>query len=483
MRFERTDIVPFSEVINRPTATELDDYTEYKRLRKFHRDGKRKAGLTIDISSLAPAKAAPPIAPPVAPLLRQPNPIAGSESAAPKILRKGSPRKPTFKHLHFDLPDERFSLISRSPTATPNVPSPVPSPLFFEETDTDYFFAEPSPHKASKLAGPSTDSFQCAPTPPANTTFDPDKERSPATRSELTGASVHHNIREVAPWIDFDADLRLPEDIPVPLSRQVSSERIPPLLRSSPTVASRILERNLRLEEDSSPLMSPWGNRRKSIGLGSRAFLLSPNAWRKDDQETDSGRKSIFVRTKNPMAKLFDGAGEHNDDDEPVSPRTRSRHQTSSSHEGVRVISPIPIRPPISPESPFALGRRGAIYSDGAEEHDFSRTNTHSVSFSPTNTHSFNFSPTNHPSVTSPYDNDDPSVESTSPWFPMSLISRATTSVATHTHTQIEAGEVVSTSETIKEEGKVVFKYPRWDTPKTKARKKRNSLDVAPDDF
>ena len=49
VKFERSDPVPMKEVIKYPTATELDDYSEYKRLRKAHRDGKRKVNTASSI--------------------------------------------------------------------------------------------------------------------------------------------------------------------------------------------------------------------------------------------------------------------------------------------------------------------------------------------------------------------------------------------------------------------------------------------------
>jgi hypothetical protein len=110
-------------VTHRPTATEVDDYTEYKRLRKQHRDGKRKAvGSTIDLSHIVPqypTKAAPPIAPPFAapivPAIGTPLPVTSSAlspvspAIPPKILRirSGSltTQKINFRHPHFDLPE------------------------------------------------------------------------------------------------------------------------------------------------------------------------------------------------------------------------------------------------------------------------------------------------------------------------------------------------------------------------------------------
>jgi hypothetical protein len=61
------------------------------------------------------------------------------------------------------------------------------------------------------------------------------------------------------------------------------------------------------------------------------------------------------VRSRNPMAKLFDGTA--SEADEAPHPR--------GSSEGIR--SPVPMRP-FSPDSPFRAGRRDAIYTDSGED-------------------------------------------------------------------------------------------------------------------
>jgi hypothetical protein len=451
-----------------------------------------------------PVKAAPPIAPAVAPWLIGPSLTVAAGAAAPKIARKGSSRKK--KHLHFELPDDRRSLKLKNPIQTPKVQSPPTSPASFKANDTDYFFSTPSPaRKASNLAVPAASGYSQPKKPsPPKVNVDLEKGKSPATSSDLTAASTQKNIREVAPWIDLEAELHLPEEDEAPLSRQIS-------LKISPTVSSKMHKGKQRPEKESPP-MSPWSSRRKSGGMG-RTFLLTPGG-RKGDQDPGS-RKSIFVRSKNPMAKHLDGAGENvNDDEEPVSPKSRPRRQASSS-ESIGVVSPIPIRPhPISPESPFALGRRGAIYTDGLDDDDeispidthaaefpndndndengfaplptndprdnFSPSPTHTVNLPSTNTYSFNFSPVNHPTAALA-DNDDPFIDVAQSPFPTSLISRVTTSVATHTH--VEMSEAVSTAkERTKEDARVVFNFPSWATPTTKEKEKRDSLDVAPDE-
>jgi hypothetical protein len=86
------------EVTKRPTATEVDEYAEYKRLRKISRDGKRGIGLSTPEGKLdhptPVVKAAPSILP-----------VSGSPPAVKTLqadVGPRAPRKGIFKHLHFD---------------------------------------------------------------------------------------------------------------------------------------------------------------------------------------------------------------------------------------------------------------------------------------------------------------------------------------------------------------------------------------------
>jgi hypothetical protein len=97
------------EVCLRPTATEVDDYAEYKRLRKQHRERKRKTiGLTIDndIGQQLLARVAPPIAPPTLPPTI---PSVSSPTKPTTILRLPSEtatQRNLFRHPRFDLHEE-----------------------------------------------------------------------------------------------------------------------------------------------------------------------------------------------------------------------------------------------------------------------------------------------------------------------------------------------------------------------------------------
>jgi hypothetical protein len=74
-----------NEVVKRPTATEIDDYMEYKRLRKFHREGRRKtheASTSFTQMELQEARHTPPTHPP--------QPVATGQRL--ELMPKESPR-------------------------------------------------------------------------------------------------------------------------------------------------------------------------------------------------------------------------------------------------------------------------------------------------------------------------------------------------------------------------------------------------------
>ena len=147
------------------------------------------------------------------------------------------------------------------------------------------------------------------------------------------------NIQEVAPWVDLDAGISLP-----------SSEESAVPDGKAGTLSPRKESRRRRI-----------GSRRDRHGSGDVATTKGK----------EGARKSVFVRARNPMAKLFDGADSEYDGggfanamDESES-SLRRREERSSE---VRVMSPVPVRwfrmPGSASASPVKGKRRGAIYTD-----------------------------------------------------------------------------------------------------------------------
>jgi hypothetical protein len=331
VRFERNDPVPMDEVIKRPTATEVDDYSEYKRLRKLHRDSKARRldapGESLDAHPQL-ARAAPPIAPPEKPM---------AKIEALKEPHTGSPsRKPTFRRPHFDKPEE-----------TPYKQPDVVSPMTVLDTD-QYPLVLGKKGKAKALVIPP---------------LSPDTGSNASSSHTAISTRPTIDIREVAPWIDFDAELMLPSSTETSLAPQ------------SPTTSALKLQSEQRRVNDSPGPISVRREKRKGSGDFKELSAL-PNLGLPRSKDS---RKSIFVRSHNPMAKLFDGAASRDDESdyfdpityEPRSasletrratPKMQRRKRPSSSDGAIRVHSPVPIRP-FSPDCPFAGAKRNLTYT------------------------------------------------------------------------------------------------------------------------
>jgi hypothetical protein len=176
--------------------------------------------------------------------------------------------------------------------------------------------------------------------------------------------------------------------------------------------------------------------RRKS---GDSESYLSP-ARAGSKRDVESSRKSIFVRTKNPMAKLFDGAAEMEEEERG----SRGKKDTSTSSDGTRVLSPVPRRP-FGQESAFAAGRRGVLYTSDGQAEDKHE------------------------------DKDDPFIEpSTS--FPQQLISRPKITVA-----QVDEASLAHRVQQVILVREVLFRLPYWGSPAKGLGRDSLDIGVAPD--
>ncbi|KAF1830443.1 hypothetical protein BDW02DRAFT_650637 [Decorospora gaudefroyi] len=358
VKFERKDPVPMEEVTKRPTATEVDDYTEYKRLRKVGRDGNRKASgapsRKIDFQTVA--KHAPPIAPPQAP---GPGIRPPQRDSPPNALRPG-----LFKHPQFD--------------EEAHVHVPTNEDVISPKTISDEDPLPQSVVKSNKLVVPAKPSTQGK----GDTSSNDSRGRvSPAgsnASSAHTAISTIRgiDIREVAPWVDYDAGLTMPS-LPVE-DTLIVHER--PIITQSATIRDDKDAKSAQGTPQSSfygPIDSPGPQGEHHLGgshktrksgefKGAAGLQLSPASSKRND------RKSVLVRIRNPVAKRLDGADL--DDEsfgwdgqavegtflsaEPISPDVMQRGRPISVGDMPdRTLSPVPF----GLDSPFTMGRRDAI--------------------------------------------------------------------------------------------------------------------------
>lgn len=261
IKFERSDPVPMSEAIRRPQATEVDDYVEYKRLRKLYREGKRNATNNRPemVDEVIPAKLAPAIAPPP----QQLTAIFPGLPASPSTSRET-----VFKKTHSEKKSHvQFSTYSGIPIM--NVPDDDASP--FTKRGSSLLKV---PIKSTTRPQPSN-------LGEISLSGSPDHSRTSSIRTGISGQS---NIKEVAPWLDCDTNLVLPE-LPVEI----------------PHVRDCIFSQTLKPSTEglnSAPHSAPRGRRKRSTDFK----IPSSSATKKDN------KKMAIVRNRSPISKLFDGS-------------------------------------------------------------------------------------------------------------------------------------------------------------------------------
>jgi hypothetical protein len=372
VRFKRREVVPLEEVGKRPTATEIDDFLEYKRLRKFQRDGKRRVteattqSVPIELQHIARDE----------PLVVSPHLSGSGETAAiPSPESSGLSRRSMFKCLRYDMPE-------RDPDIQPDVISPGTIgdvhqfPLVLSNNSTILIpaHAERQQHLQVGAESTSTGSKNLL-----------DAGIKSITSSAHVASNRGPDIREVAPWIDYEYALTVPtptDNAPHShdeVNPQTSKEIGQGTKHSHP---SSNTEKNQHHDAKDSSSLPTIRNRTKSGNFKGLTGLLSPGSLAARRADT---RKLTPTRSSNPMAKLFDGAAstDEGDDggsaDSPYESRTtsletlyntpnqdRRRQRASSSDSAIRVHSPKPIRL-FSSESPYGMARRGAIYTDEDE--------------------------------------------------------------------------------------------------------------------
>lgn len=320
-----------AEVMKHPTASELDDYAEYKRLRRIHRDEHKKGGPDkTDVP--IPGRGAPPI------------PAGGALASQ---LRAVAPKP---------CPSPSRTATSREPASLSPGPGPLlasPTKLSIGSTSLPHVLTPDLTQSAlERLKGThgaprALPSGSDSPVSERNRLSQASK-RSPSVASER---SHYSGIRDVVPWLD-DHDLELIAAAP---SISTRPNRVQPTASTTQGAAfSKVQkigdshsDRSIPLERPTTPQAGRHGAK------GSGDGMLRPGSMAKD------GRKSLavpFSRSRNPLAKLFDGAVEDvgrdgvGDGSPPgvfgIAQSSLASRSTSANfaEDRHRPLSPIPIR-------------------------------------------------------------------------------------------------------------------------------------------
>jgi hypothetical protein len=342
----RDDSVPMEDVLKIPTAFQIDEYMEYKRLRKVYREKQRKGEQQyvgrLDAQPFL-AKVAPPISPLTAPIssLKAQSQISSNASRSTKLMHP------------VVMPTDQLPSTLQQSEATGS-----PGGLV-ENGELSYTLAQSmlgvpvqkpkrSPAQSSAAESHISDSKSLPPTIHTKRSFDAN-----------SGHSHGFDIREVAPWIDSELAVYERPDSPRVVEAHQESRRFS---RES-AMTKQTAHSDIRHSPSPQRIRKSNERKRKNIPITAAVSHGPKNI---------EGRNPTFARSRNPIAKLFDGTEDTaSSGDDYFSSRDRAssvastrtspfkqREPASSSHEAP--LSPIPLRP-ISPSSPLLMGRRDAI--------------------------------------------------------------------------------------------------------------------------
>lgn len=257
------------EVAKSPTASELDDYAEYKRLRRVHRDIRNKAttGSCHRNKVLSvPTKVAPSILPPVPPRSRKVSLSRASPAPFRAITSTVTPNSESPGNVDLS---EVLTAIAKDKIASATTKSPPNLPT--------QFTALPSTETETLRSGP------------------PRTPKPSDSRGAGSIADISESLTEVAPWIDYD-----PSYLAIPTTTDFT-------LTARSTASTHVPSEQQQYD------VTSWdkGRARKNNGEG-RAVLrpsslkheLSPM---KDLIKNESKALGSF-RNRKPAAKLFDGS-------------------------------------------------------------------------------------------------------------------------------------------------------------------------------
>ncbi|ORY05925.1 hypothetical protein BCR34DRAFT_42403 [Clohesyomyces aquaticus] len=363
IKFERKDPVPLEEVLKHPTSAEIDDYTEYKRLRRVQREGHHNQ----HIDQKSPARTPDPFGARNTDVMGPNPPTNVPPLALSPIINKRAMSKAAVS----PTPSWHSTFSKEAPSIPPGSPRRVKSP-------------GPTADSPLSLGPKATSSSES----PANSDTHSPLQKLPSAGTN-TQKSLLSDIKAVAPWVEFDDHLA------------------PPAAPSNNNASRRqTFYRDARISPSSTRAVSPHSSTSnpnsqmsksdlKSSSPTSRGFSRSPTKVpehvrksrerqeRKSlqileqDLEKGESRRSLIkpgVRSRNPLAKLFDGGSEtldreyHAQLDYFTYPKREARESerqrrlklASSSSATMRPLSPIPYRP-LSPLSPLLGSRRDAV--------------------------------------------------------------------------------------------------------------------------
>lgn len=366
------------EVSRRPTNMEVDDYAEYKRLRKLHREHTRKGA-----GPLPMPEEVSKIAPPVLPL--QP---LGSAPVAPQSLLRISPsvsRKTTFKEPDFDASN---ALHGSDRPLTADVVSPMTMPglqeSFFSPKHSGTLAIPFIRDKGKHGLGTSSNAISSEKLVPVLSLGTSSLDSS----NQSDKKDLKEDLKEIIPWIELEEDLTVssPLDTPSIMQSQRSSGVMDRLevkaAELNPVKSVRRLARDSR--HASNPSLRSHGTSEKSTASNALKLRLRPAKpifdTKDKGKDNEKGKEHKKITLKIP--KLFDGAGDRvggDGDYQRVPLHSRARHVRSSSADGVPQLQASKLIRTRTSNSLFAT-HHDRTHTHGIEDIEFTSSLEHLTS-------------------------------------------------------------------------------------------------------
>lgn len=335
---QRHDPVPMNEVVKRPTNEEVDDYVEYKRLRKLHREDKHKGPVLLPMLPEVGA---------ITTLLKVP----ASAASSPQSLLRMSPslsRTTTFKDLAFD-----------APKATPdsnNLPAAeFVSPMTIPDLQDSFFASKKAASHAAPAISELTNTANLRTSGSFVSTLPGEHVRDSLAS---ISRSIKDELKEIIPWHEQEEDLL----ISTSSNASAAAAELQSANEVTNTVEAKAAELNpvknvRRLARDIAWPSYLSSRIQEASEEDTAADVLSPqfqSARPSQERDTDKHVYRRFGRRRN----VFDGAEYDADDEDHASQASASKAcdvRSRSASASPTLHSPTPVRLP-RPISLFHYG-------------------------------------------------------------------------------------------------------------------------------
>lgn len=346
----RKDPVPMDQVTWRPTSAEVDDYTEYKRLRKLYRDQRHEVPQEISTPQQV-VKAAPTIASHQLPAIPTTSPPS-LQPVPPSVSRQT-----TLEEHAFDARTAEADRPSASAVVSPTTISGLQAPF--------------APQKVGTLAVPAPTEKSRPGTPALSDTALREKQgrvQSQSSNSLASTKSGHGELKEIIPWIDMEAEILAPPALTTLSSvteqtKGQTRERLEvKAVEMNAVKTAKTLARDPRQPSE----LSKQSHDVRAMNIATIALNLRLHSKKstipifrgKKGDESEGNRKKNYRYAR--KARFFDGAGYSVDEED-------DKHHAATSRYRCFRSSSVDDRPILPSPRPVKLPRPISLFNYGIE--------------------------------------------------------------------------------------------------------------------